>query len=347
MTRYIGWDIGGAHLKMIVLDEHGRCSQAQQWPAPVWRGLGELRAAMTAAGAQLPAADCVHGITMTAELADCFSDRTAGVGALLDEAQHMLNGRIRVYSTAGWLDVADARNRTDQVASANWHASASLVGGYHDEAVLVDVGSTTTDIIPVRAGRPITHGYTDRQRMQYDELVYTGVVRTPVMAVAGRAPVDGIEQHLAAEHFAVMADVYRLLEELPADADLYPTADGAGRDRDASARRLARMAGADRADEPLQVWLSLAAFLRNCQTAILQSALQRVIERSGLGADTPVIGAGCGRFVAARLAGLVQRPYEDALAIIDTDHPELGRERLLAMLPAFAVALSLYRAEMP
>lgn len=341
MSCYVGWDIGGAHLKMVALDSTGGVVQTRQLAAPVWQGLEQLSQAFRTALASLPDSDVVHAVTMTAELADCFTDRASGVQALLDEVDRQLGANTRVYSIDGLLSLDEGRRSVLKVASANWHASAVLVGRYCKEALLVDIGSTTSDIIPIRRGMPVPRGYTDRQRMQYDELLYTGVVRTPVMAIAQYAPVDGVQQHLAAEQFAVMADVYRLLDELPENVDLLPTADGGSRDKAGSARRLARMACADSDEHALSVWQSLARHIKHCQKQLLLPAFEKIRKRYGLPGTAPVVGAGCGRFLVKQLADQRGYAYLDALEIMQNkSNHDL---RTTDMLPAFAVADCLQR----
>ena len=79
----------------------------------------------------------------------------------------------------------------------------------------IDAGTTTTDLVPLEGGAVAARGYSDGERLAEGELVYTGVVRTPVMAVARTAPFDGRMQRIAAERFATMADVWRLWASFP------------------------------------------------------------------------------------------------------------------------------------
>src|SRR5215510_4583983 len=172
-------------------------------------------------------------------------------------AEAFAGNDLRVY--AGQLGfVASPGEYWQAVASANWHASASFVATRRAQAVLIDIGSTTTDIVPIRGGRVDAAGYTDDERLVSEELVYTGATRTPVMAVAESVPFGGQRQRLMAEHFATMADVHRLTGELPADADQLPTADGRGKSPEDSARRLARMLGRDLQSADLGEWRRLA-----------------------------------------------------------------------------------------
>jgi len=340
-----GWDIGGAHLKMVSVSGTDRVNEALQLAAPIWQGLDHLRTALKEALRRLPAGRHRHAVTMTAELADCFPDRVTGVRAVLEAATEFLGTEIVVYSADGFYDPVAARGIPGRIASVNWHASAELVGHWYGQAVLIDIGSTTTDLIAIRAGEPAVRGYTDRERLQYDELVYTGVVRTPIMAVAQRAPIGGTEQHLAAEQFATMADVYRLTGDLPDGADIMPTADGGPRDIEGSARRLARMACADFNPVQLDDWRALARWLRGRQVALLQEAVHHVIGHAGLQENAPVVGAGCGRFLAARLAEALGRPYIDAADKIDAEQDL--QSKAADMLPAYSLALLLCRQPLP
>src|ERR1035437_10756958 len=92
------------------------------------------------------------------------------------------------FSAAGAVLVApaDAGRHIADIASANWFASASVVGKAIGSALFMDMGSTTTDIVPVLDGAVAGRGYTDAERLTHGELVYTGLVRSFLMATADR-----------------------------------------------------------------------------------------------------------------------------------------------------------------
>lgn len=85
----------------------------------------------------------------------------------------------------------EAAGLANDIASANWHATAALVAKLAGEALFVDMGSTTTDLIPVSGGAVASHGYSDAERLLSGELVYTGFSRTFLFGVASSAPVRG------------------------------------------------------------------------------------------------------------------------------------------------------------
>ena len=157
---------------------------------------------------------------------------------------HVNSATVSIYAgPAGYVRPQDARRHSADIASANWHACAALIARKRNNALFIDLGSTTTDIIPIFGGKVAARGYTDAQRLAAGELVYTGLVRGFVMATASRAPLRGAWTPLINENFATMADVHRILGTLPAGVDLMATADGREKTVAASRARLARMLG--------------------------------------------------------------------------------------------------------
>ena len=108
-------------------------------------------------------------VTMTAELADCFATKRDGVGFVIGAFTTAFPGsKIWVYGVDGrFRSVDEARDRPYDVAAANWMASATLVARANPDALFLDVGSTTTDIIPIldRTGcRRGLHGHIEAAR---------------------------------------------------------------------------------------------------------------------------------------------------------------------------------------
>ena len=256
MSVVIGWDIGGVHLK-AARAEGGRVTKVVQYASSLRSGTERLLQAFAEAKKDLGRADR-HLVTMTGELADTFSSRTEGVAHLADLAARELGSAVMYAGPAGYINPEDAREHYADIASANWHACAALIARRCSHALLIDLGSTTTDIVPVLQGKIAARGYADAQRLAAGELVYTGMVRGFVMATADRSPFRGAWTPLVNENFATMADVYRILGTLPPDVDLMPTADGRAKTIGASRARLARMLGSDASDADDQTWTLVA-----------------------------------------------------------------------------------------
>ena len=315
MEPVLGWDIGGAHLKAARVDG-GRVTAALQLPSPLWLGLEHLQNALREAQARLgPSAR--HAVTMTAELCDIFPNRTEGVRRLVELLLSALPAAELLFyaAEAGFVSPAEAAGaEAARVASANWHASATLAARRHAFALFADMGSTTTDMIPIQEGRVQALGQTDAARLAAGELLYTGLVRTPVMALCRHIPFEGGWTPLANEYFATTADIYRILGELPEDADLLPAADGREKTVPASTARLARMLGRDATAADAPALFQAAAYFAEIQLRSLHDAAWQVLSRVPLPKNAPLVGAGIGKHVLVRLAARLERPYCDLFA---------------------------------
>ncbi len=334
----IGWDLGGAHLKAAHLDAQGHVLRVIQLPCPLWQGIDYLRRGVDEVLNQWSVDVRQHAVTMTGELVDLFSTRAEGVRTLVSVMEDRLwPATIELFAgSRGFLAPHDSYNAEDAIASSNWLASASFVAQHLPQALFVDIGSTTTDIVAVRDGKVLAQGENDHDRLCCGELVYSGVLRTPLMAMTNRVPFNGTWVPLMAEHFAASADVYRLTGELPMSADQYPAADNGPRTRKGSARRLARMVGLDFEAATMNDWCRLARYFSDHQTQTLLAAINLVLSRHDLDIDVPLVGAGVGRFLIRRLARCCGRRYIDLLSSIKSERLVMGDPADCA--PAVAVA---------
>ncbi len=186
-------------------------------------------------------------------------------------------------------------------------ATARLAARLADEALLIDVGSTTTDIVLLARGAPCPAGRTDTERLISGELVYTGMLRTPPASLTEVVPLAGGWCRVAPEHFAVTADVYRVLEAIDDAAYTVPTPDGRGTGRKESAARLARIVCSDLATLGMPAVEAIAAWIQHRQVARIADAVRQVLSRAGGRAAPMAIVAGIGASLAdeaARSAGL-------------------------------------------
>jgi probable H4MPT-linked C1 transfer pathway protein len=332
--RIIGWDIGGAHLKAALVED-GRVVDVVQLATPTWQGLDTIGRAIDAARQRLGPVD-LHAATMTAELSDAYPNRAEGVAGVAGMLRAAFAPEpLRIYGgRAEFLAAEAAASHAVDVASANWHASAALVGRALPDALFVDMGSTTTDVIPVHRGAVAARGYTDAERLASGELVYTGVVRSYVMALAARAPFAGAWTPLANEYFATAADVHRILGVLPDGADVMATADNRGKSVAESVARLARMIGRDASDGSAAEWCALAGFFAEAQLRQVEDAARLLRSRGAITAGAPLVGAGVGTFVLRRLAVRMELPYVDFSELVPGTSAWVG-----ACAPAVAVAL--------
>ncbi|NOU40995.1 MAG: H4MPT-linked C1 transfer pathway protein [Methylotenera sp.] len=342
----IGWDIGGAHVKAVMLNAAGHVLAANQVYCPLWRGLHELDLAMDIILREFNAEN--HQVTMTGELADIFPNRHAGVVQIAQfVAQKLFNQKlagqtppcnVKFYAgNQGFVGIEGVESNTAEIASMNWLASTQYIAHNVQQGLFIDVGSTTTDIALMRDGKVLVRGFNDATRMQCDELVYTGVVRTPLMALKQKIAFAGQRVNVAAEHFATTADVYTLTGDLAAAENMAETADGADKSIEASARRIARMIGHDAQDAPLSVWRNLACAFKSSQLNLIKQAVLMQISRLDDSQNLQFIGAGAGEFLVRELAKQLGFKY---VSVSDFIHAENHAIKTLAQVcfPAYAVA---------
>lgn len=315
----IGWDIGGAHLKVACVDSNGKIKLVEQIATPLWKGLECLKDSIPKVIKQLPAGTYSHALTMTAELVDVFDNRESGLNSLITLCKESIGNDIGFYTVQGeFLNFNNTQNKLGQIASANWHASAIYVASRIDSGLFIDIGSTTTDIIPFSDNKLMNRGHDDQSRLRFDELVYTGVIRTPLMSLTQKVPFRGEWQSLAAEYFANTADVYRILGCITEDDDLMDTADGKAKDIESSVRRLARMLGMDSNNAGHDCWNKLAQYFEEVHLQLLTKTTLRVLTNSNEN-KTTIVGAGTGRFLIKKVAQRLNIPYIEFSELSDSD----------------------------
>jgi probable H4MPT-linked C1 transfer pathway protein len=316
LTPVIGWDIGGVNTKAalviggMVQTTVTRPFELQKDPDALSRLLVDIAHTLTRDTPQ------AHGVTMTAELSQMFLTKRDGVRFVLDAVERAFAGAcVRVYTTNGTFVATDAaRSEPLLVAAANWVATAELVGRDHPDALLIDIGTTTTDVIPIANGRVIASGRTDPERLASGELVYTGVVRTPVEAIVRTVPLDGQPARVSAEGFALAGDVHVWLGALRPDDYEAATPDRRPPSRACAGTRLARVVCADREILDDTAITAIASAVADAQLASIVAAIRQVVGHHP--AIATAVVSGLGAFAgaqAAMVAGLQVTALADRL----------------------------------
>ncbi len=364
-NQIIGWDVGGAHLKAALLDDNGDLVNVIQIPCALWRGLPELESAIDLILNTFKHQSALHAITMTGELVDLFDSRQAGVRAISRTMEAKLTGSKRFYagqssmnmSKSTFITFDEVEQHWQTIASANWLASSRYIGLQLEQlqmckhSLLIDIGSTTSDFVLLQNFQPACLGFTDSMRMQTEELIYTGVIRTPLMALAQKIKFKNSMTTVAAEYFATTADIYRLIGDLQVSDDMVDSADGQDKSEFASARRIARMIGHDVGDATLVDWIELAQAFKAQQLMRLSAVASMHISRLKNNHQTSeilMIGAGAGCFLVKEIASSMNIQYVDVAQLIgknlaDITHAqfadlEAATHWATVCLPAVAVA---------
>jgi (4-(4-[2-(gamma-L-glutamylamino)ethyl]phenoxymethyl)furan-2-yl)methanamine synthase len=277
----IGIDVGGANLKVV--DEEGvhihYCPLWEQ--APVTDLLRPY-----ASGKNIPAA-----VVMSGELADCFENKLQGISFIVDAVRSAFPG-ARFYGT----DAEFHDRAVPQLAAANWLASADYLRSRHPGAVLLDIGSTTADIVPLNRFAGL-RGMTDTKRLQAGFLLYTGTLRTSVATLVRTVDLDGVTTPVSTEYFAASADVHLVLGHITPAQYTCDTPDRKEKTRTASLRRLARVVCADLDEIGISGAVQIAEQFWAVQRDMICSQARKVGQSSGA---QEIILAGIGAPLFAR-----------------------------------------------
>ena len=305
----LGWDIGGVNTKVARLEAatNGPVLRSACLPFELKLDTASLTSILTDAARAVGAAPGdLHAVTMTAELSQAFRTKREGVEFVLD-AHHAAfpRSRLQVYTVEGrFVGPREARALPLSVGAANWAATAHLVARSVPTCILIDVGTTSADLIPIVNGQVVVQGHTDPERLLSGELVYTGALRTPLEAVAPRVPLWGGSAAVSADGFALIGDAHLWLGRLNPEDYTCRTPDGRPPTREFAGERLARTVCADRDMLDDSALDAIAGAFAGAQVRAVAAALSRIRER------WPVIGsavvAGLGDFIAVEAAAAVE-----------------------------------------
>ena len=330
----LAFDIGGANIKAAT-----GLGWVHSEPFELWRRRSELPAVLTQILAPRHPRRVVA--TMTGEIADCYASRHEGVADIVGSLTASVRATagsacpVGIYLVDGTIvPPEEALRRPLAAAASNWHAVACLAATLvtADRAFVIDIGSTTTDIVPLVDRRPAATGHDDVTRMATGELVYTGVERTPVASIVRSLPWRGRLHPVASELFAQSLDAWLLLGGLAEDSSSHTTADGGPATVAAARRRLARMLLADPAEVTEDEAIAMAAWCADRQSRQVARALARVAATGGWQPRSIVLSGhgGClARRALARLGWNV-----DIVSLPDSLGAEVSRAA-----PAHSLAL--------
>lgn len=343
MVDLVGLDIGGVNTKAAFLNTQGGTVKKLETAIeyfPIWkRGKERLPQVLEKLRKLLASSATLDGVgvTMTAELSDVYWSKKEGVNHILgcvtqvfaDVPAFVLNVDAKLIS------VRDARKEPLRVAATNWAATGWMVSQMIENCLIVDVGSTTTSIIPIINGKITAKGRTDLEKLLNGELVYTGALRTNVAAIVDYVPIRGGKARVSSELFAQSGDVHLLLNHIKEEDYTVETADGRRKTKKEAMARLARLVCADVDMLNEREIVDMARFISENQVEQIAEGLRQVYERMKrrIQEDVPMVVTGLGRNFLARKAA------EEAGLNKVIDLGELLGVNAAFMSPSVAVAL--------
>lgn len=307
--KIAGFDIGGANtdLAVVDLDEEGKINEITTdfEYLPMWQDKESLPAVLLdLLGDNKDDIDAV-GICMTAELVDAYQTKKEGVLDIAQKVNETFNLPLGFIGFQGAINYTDLLKNPLDVAAANWVATSRLAGIISPDCIMIDTGSTTTDIIPVKDGKECAEGRSDLERLGTGELVYSGILRTNVAALVNKVSLDGSWYRVASELFAISADVHLVLENIQKEDYTCHTPDGAGTGLKDCMRRIARVVCGDLDILSKDNIISLSNYIHQKQAESICEALVEVAEKNNI---REVVTTGLGMDIigkkASELAGL-------------------------------------------
>ncbi len=349
MTGSVGLDIGGAHLKACLIRKGNVLNliKVDLFKTPVWESRDTVVSVLNKIKTEwLLENDIQINVTMSAEMADCFTNRMDGVRKVLSIIRRVFGStKLMIYSIKGLREPVIPLNKYKEIASANWHVTAVTLSKIKGTCILVDIGSTTTDIVPIKTGRVLScSSSNDFLRLQRGELVYLGVSRTCLSSIRRQLFFRSNLTNVMRENFASTADLFRLTEKFNPKYDLYPTCDGKNKTLLATKRRLARIIGLDANDTFGDELYVLANQIKLAFIFDIVENLKRVKSRYEIKTNIPIVITGSGKFLARELEKQLECEiinlsdlFSDLVRI-----PKSKRDNVDCCATAFSLAMSAF-----
>jgi probable H4MPT-linked C1 transfer pathway protein len=293
--KIAGFDIGGANTDVAVVDfdESGNITGVETdfVYLPMWMKNDKLSEALIKLlGICMDEVDGV-GVSMTAELVDAYKTKKEGVIDISNKSVDSFNVPVGFVSLDGIMELSEVVDNPMMVAAANWIATAPLAAKIDQNCILIDIGSTTTDIIPIKNGKECAVGRSDLERLKTGELVYSGTLRTNVVALIEKIPLDGAVLRIASELFAVTADIQMILGNITEEEYSCDTMDGSGKSIEECMRRLSRVVCGDMDVLNHNEIRAMAEYIYRTQVSKISEALLEVSKRNNI---TKVVTTGLG-----------------------------------------------------
>lgn len=339
MVDVLGFDIGGANTKAAYLQErNGKVTvRVASVYFPFWKDAEKLRDVLIELTQQLGAdkIDAV-GVTMTAELSDAYQTKREGVLDILSQIEQTFKGSLYVLnSDANLISIKNAKEQTLAVASANWAATGWLISQQLKNAVVIDVGSTSTSIIPIINGKVAAQGKTDLDKLICGELVYTGSLRTNLASIVNTVSIKSGVAAVSSELFSISGDIHLILGNLTSADYTSETADSRGKTVPEAMARLARLVCADIDMLSKNELMDMARYIWDAQITQIGKGFAKVYQstKNCTSGEVPVVVTGLGKDFLARKAA--EKIGADSIIDLDTILP---KQAVLAT-PAVAVAV--------
>lgn len=283
--KFMGLDIGGANTDCCIIEfdnDYNIISLSKnKYYLPFWikheklpECLKELKGDTTI--------DVVC-VSITAELADCYKTKRQGIIDITRMVESTFKDEDIYYVTFDGLKNYEYVTQNPlSAAAANWIGTVNLIKHLKSTCIFMDMGTTTTDIIPIKDKHEISQGYTDTQRLMNGELVYTGLLRTNVATIVNHVYIESNKTNVSSEYFTITADIHRILGHISEEQYTCDTPDGADKSITSCKNRLTRLVCGDIETISNETIIDMAEYIFEKQVQQVEESLKQVVIKTGI-----------------------------------------------------------------
>ena len=328
---FVGIDVGGANTKMATSDGF-----VDSLYAPLWQNTECLYDVLPEVNQRFGSEIEAVGVVMTGELSDCFDSKRDGVSHIKHALATTFTAPLFFDKNCTFKDGSAVDKDPLAFAATNWLASALFIAEQYHDTIFVDIGSTTTDVIPIVNGA-IKARKTDLGRLKTGELIYSGILRTNIAALLDNVAIgeQGEACGVSSELFAITADAYLVLGDITEDdyscsspnTYAFKGREAAEKSRLSALQRLARVVCSDLEELGEAGAVAIAEQVKRVQIRELRASLGRLKAKYGL---ETVVAAGIGDFIVQEAAASMDMQFVSLASCYGKD--------VAATFPAYAVA---------
>jgi len=282
--RIMGLDIGGANTDCCIYninDDKCELIKTNKEYLPMWNNKEELESCLERFK-KYEKLDVVI-VTTTAELSDGYKSKEEGIHDITKKVMNVFNEEDIFFVTFNGLkDYEYVKENPLDMAAANWIATSHLIANIKKDCIFMDMGTTTTDIIPIKDSHEIAEGHSDLERLCSGELVYSGMLRTNIATIVNQIPVKNTFASVSSELFTITADLYRILNDITEEEYICDTPDNKAKDILSCKRRLSRLVCAQLDDFDDKEILEIAKYVKNEQVEQISKSLEKVVIKTGI-----------------------------------------------------------------
>ncbi len=330
--KFLGIDIGGAHIKLVGLDEKKELIFVDYLKFYFWKEEKSINKIFNYINSKSNK-NTLSGITMTAELCDIFKNRVDGFRKIYNYCKKLKNNYF-FYTKS--KKIFEKKNYS-AIVSMNWHSIGRLLEKKYKNAIIVDFGSTTTDIICIKNYVIQNKNFDDFSRINSSELVYTGLTRTPIFAINSKVKINGKNFEIIPEFFSDMSDVYRINSILKKEFDIDETADGKKRSKFLSYSRLSRNFGLDHKKSNQNLIKDLSKKIINTQLERIYLAIGKNRSKYKIEKKCKIIVCGIGKDVLSLFLNLKKEKVIQFSDLVKCRNQNL-KKKAAFHTPAFCIA---------